>query len=128
MFSCPTAVDEYFSRKISNLDLNFNKSDGSLRYQQRVSFQERVKEAEDTKKRYPNKVPLVIEKHKSDKTLPHIDKVRCQIYSDLYLQIYFQIKWLVPQEMSLAQLTGVIKQRIKCPPHQELFLTLNHQR
>ena len=86
MFSCPTAVDEYFSRKISNLDLNFNKSDGSLRYQQRVSFQERVKEAEDTKKRYPNKVPLVIEKHKSDKTLPHIDKVRCQIYSYFFLQ------------------------------------------
>ena len=76
MFSCPTAVDEYFSRRISNLDFNFNKSEESQRYQDRVSFQERVKEAQDTKSRYPNKVPLVIEKHKSDKTLPHIDKVR----------------------------------------------------
>lgn len=33
-----------------------------------------------------------------------------------------QIKWLVPQEMSLAQLSGVIKQRLQSPPGQQLFL------
>ena len=72
---CPTAVDEFFVKKLSNLDLNFNKGGSEGGYQDRVSFEERVREAEDTKTRYPNKIPLVIEKHKSEKSLPDIDKV-----------------------------------------------------
>ncbi len=37
---------------------------------------------------------------------------------------FLQIKWLVPQEMSLAQLSGVIKERLQVPPSadQQLFL------
>ena len=69
---CPTAVDAYFGKKLSHLDLTFNKTSS---YQERVSFEERVKEAEDTRSRYPNKIPLVIEKHKADKYLQDIDKV-----------------------------------------------------
>lgn len=104
---CPTAIDEFFEKKFSQLDINFNKK-AQLTYRDRVSFEDRVKEAEDTRSRYPNKVPLVIERHKSEKYLPAIDK----------------IKWLVPQEMSLAQLSGVIKERLQVPPSadQQLFL------
>ena len=69
---CPTAVDAYFGKKLSHLDLTFSKTSS---YQERVSFEERVKEAEDTRSRYPNKIPLVIEKHKADKYLQDIDKV-----------------------------------------------------
>ena len=72
---CPTAVDEFFVKKLSNLDLNFNKGGSGAGYQDRVSFEERVREAEDTKTRYPNKIPLVIEKHRSERSLPDIDKV-----------------------------------------------------
>ena len=71
---CPTAIDEFFDKKFSQLDLNFNKG-SHLTYQDRVSFEDRVKEAEDTRTRYPNKVPLVIERHKSERNLPEIDKV-----------------------------------------------------
>ena len=71
---CPTAIDEFFEKKFSQLDMNFNKKT-QLTYRDRVSFEDRVKEAEDTRSRYPNKVPLVIERHRSEKYLPAIDKV-----------------------------------------------------
>ena len=73
---CPTAVDEFFVKKLSNFDFNQNKNKSSYCYQDKVSFQDRVKEAEETRSRYPNKVPLVIEKHRSERNLPDIDKVR----------------------------------------------------
>ena len=133
---CPTAVDAYFGKKLSHLDLTFSKTSS---YQERVSFEERVKEAEDTRSRYPNKIPLVIEKHKADKYLQDIDKVA----TIRPVQLYFlglimivqhclhacvcQIKWLVPHEMTLLQLAGVIKQRIRCPPHQQIFLTVQNR-
>ena len=122
---CPTAIDEFFEKKFSQLDLNFNKRT-QLTYKDRVSFEDRVKEAEDSKSRYPNKVPLVIERHKSEKYLPEMDKVNIGDF-DLSLTFCFlQIKWLVPQEMSLAQLSGVIKQRLELPPQadQQLFLLI----
>ena len=122
---CPTAIDEFFEKKFSQLDLNFNKKT-QLTYKDRVSFEDRVKEAEDSKSRYPNKVPLVIERHKSEKYLPDMDKVNIGDF-DLSLTFCFdQIKWLVPQEMSLAQLSGVIKQRLELPPQadQQLFLLI----
>ena len=125
---CPTAIDEFFEKKFSQLDLNFNKRT-QLTYKDRVSFEDRVKEAEDTKSRYPNKVPLIIERHKSEKYLPEMDKVNNRRHRDFDLSLTFcflQIKWLVPQEMSLAQLSGVIKQRLEIPPQadQQLFLLI----
>ena len=72
---CPTAVDEFFVKKLSSLDLNFNKTPAPGGYQDRISFEDRVKEAEDTRTRYPNKIPLVIEKHRSERSLQEIDKV-----------------------------------------------------
>jgi len=97
---CPSAVDEFFVKKIES---------PLYGYQDKVSFEDRLKEAEYTRNRYPTKVPLVIERHRSEKNLPNIDK----------------IKWLVPHEMTLAQLSSVIKQRLKCPSNQQLFMTIN---
>ena len=70
----PAKIDEFFEKKFSNLDLNYNKK-GPLNYRDRVQLEDRVREAEDTRARYPNKVPLVIERHRSEKYLPDIDKV-----------------------------------------------------
>ena len=81
---CPTAIDEFFEKKFSQLDINFNKKT-QLTYRDRVSFEDRVKEAEDTRSRYPNKVPLVIERHKSEKYLPAIDKVNIRLRDHLFL-------------------------------------------
>ena len=73
---CPTAVDAFFLEKFSQLELSLSRSwINSSGYQQRVSQQEREKEAVETRRRYPTKVPLVIERHHSERNLQEIDKV-----------------------------------------------------
>ena len=74
---CPTAVDAFFQGKFSHLDLSLSRSQrlNSSGYQSRVSQEQREKEAVETKRRYPTKIPLVIERHHSERNLPEIDKV-----------------------------------------------------
>ena len=73
---CPTALDEFFMQKLSSLDLNLHKRNlNESRFQERISFGERYKEAEEVKRRYPTKIPVVIERHKTEKNLQEIDKV-----------------------------------------------------
>ena len=74
---CPTAVDAFFQGKFSHLDLSLSRSQKLNRsgYQSRVSQEQREKEAGETKRRYPTKIPLVIERHHSERNLPEIDKV-----------------------------------------------------
>ena len=77
---CPTAVDEFFIQKLSNIDINLYKRNlNESKYQDRVSFEERVKDAQHTKIRYPTKIPLVIERHKTERNLEEIDKVSINI-------------------------------------------------
>ena len=73
---CPTAVDDFFIQKLSSLDISLSKrSLNESTFQDRVTFGERFKEAEQAKRRYPKKIPMVIEKHRTEKNLQDIDKV-----------------------------------------------------
>ena len=47
---CPTAVDQFFVTKLSQMDLNMNTKNKNS-YKQRVGLEERVKDAEESKKR-----------------------------------------------------------------------------
>eukprot|EP00092_Neocalanus_flemingeri_P099904 GFUD01127520.1.p1 GENE.GFUD01127520.1~~GFUD01127520.1.p1 ORF type:complete len:165 (+),score=36.54 GFUD01127520.1:66-497(+) len=105
---CPTAVDHFFMTKLSQMEINMSKRNKKS-YRQRLELEDRRKECAESRMRYPTKILLVIEKHRAEKSLEEIDK----------------IKWLVPQEMTLLQLSSVLKQRLKCPQHQQLFLTIN---
>lgn len=103
---CPTAMDQYFSDRFALLDTNHNSKQS---FKQRSSLEARKKEAEDTQKRYPSKVPLVVERYRKEKYIGEIDKV----------------KWLVPVEMTTLQLSVVLKQRLRLPPGREFFLLIN---
>ena len=59
--------------------------------------------------RYPTKIPLVVEKNHREKSLAPIDKM----------------KWLVPHEMTILQLSLVLKKRLKCPPQVQFFLLID---
>ena len=73
---CPTAVDDFFIQKLSSLDINLSKrSLNESTFKDQVTFGERFKETEEAKRRYPTKVPIVIEKHNTEKNLQDIDKV-----------------------------------------------------
>ena len=71
---CPTAVDQFFMTKLSQMDLNMNKQNKTS-YRQRVQLVDRRREARESITRYPTKIPLVIEKHRTEKSVQDIDKV-----------------------------------------------------
>merc|ERR1712130_565906 len=105
---CPTAVDQFFATKLAKLDLNRNNSSNNS-YKKTVGFQERVKEAAEKRRRYPTKIPLIVERSGGEKSLPEMDK----------------IKWIVPHETTLLHFGIALKQRLRCPHQQQFFLLVN---
>jgi GABA(A) receptor-associated protein len=69
------------------------------------TFEERKSECDIIRKKYPNRIPIIVIKNsKSD--IPDIDKN----------------KFLVPNDLSIAQFLFTIRKRIKLRPEQSLFL------
>ena len=72
-------------------------------------FETRKKEASRIRAKYPDRVPVIVEKDPKYKSLPDIDKV----------------KFLVPDELTVGQMIYVIRRRIKLSPEQALFIFVN---
>jgi len=69
------------------------------------SIENRQAEAHRIRSKYPDRVPIIVEKFKNT-SLPEIDKK----------------KYLVPNELSVAQFIYVIRKRIRLEKEQSLFL------
>ena len=109
------------------MKVNKNKTKiKSKSYRQRLSLEDRRKEAKDCRLRYrylksfyifvhsdafryPTKVPVVVERSNGEKMLGTLDKS----------------KWIVPHEMTVLQLSTVIRQRLSSSPKEQLFLLVN---
>jgi GABA(A) receptor-associated protein len=61
--------------------------------------------------KYPHKIPIIIEKDKS-----------CTLTSELHAN-----KFLVPEDLSVAQLLYTLRKRIMLPPEQAIFVFFNQQ-
>jgi len=72
------------------------------------SFEERNKESIAIRKKYPERYPIIVEKHTSCE-LPTIDKC----------------KYLVPKDMPFSQFIFIIRKRINLRPETAIFLTVN---
>jgi GABA(A) receptor-associated protein len=70
------------------------------------SLDKRKKEAERILKKYPERIPVIVEGDKSDKNAPTIDKR----------------KYLVPKDLTMGQFVYVIRKRINLNPEQALFV------
>lgn len=72
------------------------------------TFEERLNESEEIVKKYPNRIPLIVEKleNKNDTIIPKIDKN----------------KYLVPDDLTVGQLVYVVKKRIKLTPEKAIFI------
>ena len=66
---------------------------------------DRKEESENILQRYPDRIPVIVEKH-AQSNIDDIDKK----------------KYLVPVDLSIGQFMYVIRKRIKCPPEQAIFL------
>lgn len=74
-------------------------------YKQSVPFSQRVAECQRIREKFPNRVPVIVEKAtRSD--VPLIDKK----------------KYLVPSDLTIGQFIFVIRKRLSLPPEKALFL------
>ena len=78
-------------------------------FKDKYPFEKRKNEAGNVYQKYPDRVPVIVLKHKSS-DLPDIDKC----------------KYLVPKDMTMSQFMFVIRKRIKLDSSQTLFITVNN--
>ena len=74
------------------------------------SFDKRIQESNKMLSKHPNSICVIIEKSKSDNTIPDIDKH----------------KYLIPKELTVGQLLYVIRKRIHLTPQQAIFFYVNN--
>lgn len=74
-------------------------------FKKNYSFDQRSNESEKIMKKYPGRVPVIVEKDIKSK-IPDLDKT----------------KFLVPMELTIGQLLYVIRKRIKISPEKAIFI------
>lgn len=74
------------------------------------SFDERLKESTNIKKKYPSRFPIIVERYNKCKNINDIDKK----------------KYLVPEDMTLGQFIFTIRKRLKLTPEKALFVFINN--
>lgn len=79
-------------------------------YKDNKSFDERFKESEMILKKYPHRIPVIVEKSNKCKNIADIDKN----------------KFLVPDDMVMSQFIYVIRKRIKLSAEQAIFIFVNN--
>ena len=79
-------------------------------YKDNKTFDERFKESEMILKKYPNRIPVIVEKSKKCKNIVDIDKN----------------KFLVPNDMVMSQFIYVIRKRIKLSSEKAIFIFVNN--
>ena len=75
-------------------------------FKQDFVFKERFKESSRLLEKYPERVPVIIERSENSKHLTIIDKN----------------KYLVPKELTMSQLLWVIRKRMRIRKDQAVFL------
>ena len=86
-------------------------TDYSFDFQRKFDFDKRHVEASRIKEKYPNRIPIILEKNEKCKTVPDIDKK----------------KFLVPQDLTMGQFQYVVRKRLKnLGPDQGLFFFINN--
>ena len=77
----------------------------SLTFQKKYDLETRKKESTRIKEKYPNKLPVIVEQHKSS-TIKKIEKS----------------KFLVPEELTVAQLLVIIRKRLELDATQAIYI------
>ena len=78
-------------------------------FQNKFSLKNRSEESARILDKYPNRIPVIVEKMPSS-DIPDIDKK----------------KYLVPSDLTFGQFMYVIRKRIKLAPEQAIFMFINN--
>lgn len=80
-----------------------------FQFKQSSTFEHRHSESRRIRNKYPNRVPVIVEKSKSS-SIPDLDKH----------------KFLVPHDITVGQFVLVIRKRIKLSPDQAIYVFSNN--
>ena len=80
-------------------------------YKKNNSLEKRNKESENILKKYPNRIPVIVEKSNRCKDINDIDKS----------------KFLVPNDLTMNQFIYVIRKRLKLSAEKALFIFINNK-
>ncbi|KAM9792233.1 microtubule-associated protein 1 light chain 3 gamma [Neosynchiropus ocellatus] len=87
-----------------------NQQLNSKPFKQRKSFATRKQEVAGIRSKFPNKIPVIIERYEREKYLPPLDKT----------------KFLVPHELPMTQFVTIIRNRMALLPTQAFYLLINN--
>lgn len=85
--------------------------DQMKRFKQRRPFEARKLEVENIRKKFPTKIPVVVERYQREVNLPVMDKT----------------KFLVPQELTMLNFAIIIKNRLRIPTSRAFYFVINNQ-
>lgn len=80
-------------------------------FKQRRSFEIRKLEVDNIRKKFPNKIPVVVERYQREVNLPIMDKT----------------KFLVPNELTIMNFAIIIKNRLRVPSSRAFYFVVNNQ-
>ncbi|XP_029468731.1 microtubule-associated proteins 1A/1B light chain 3C-like [Rhinatrema bivittatum] len=80
-------------------------------FKQRKCLAMRKDEVTAMRKKFPRKLPVIVERYPKEKVLPGLEKT----------------KFLVPQELTLGQFAAVIRNRMPISPSQAVYFLVNNQ-
>ncbi|XP_053214996.1 microtubule-associated proteins 1A/1B light chain 3A-like [Panonychus citri] len=78
----------------------------NFEFKRNLTFDERQKQSQSMRRLYSDKTPIIIEKYRSEKQLPIIDRNR----------------YLVPQHLPCSKLVEIVRRRLTLHPSYALFL------
>jgi len=78
-------------------------------FKNKYTFDKRKSESSRIKERYPDRLPIIVEKNSNCKNLTDIDKN----------------KYLVPKDLTIGQFSYVIRKRLKLTQETAIFLFCN---
>ncbi len=78
-------------------------------FQSTHSFEDRCKESKRIREKFPQRIPIIVERARNSQSVPELDKTR----------------FLVPGEITVAQFLYVIRRRMTLPPETALYVFIN---
>ncbi|XP_067831761.1 microtubule-associated proteins 1A/1B light chain 3C-like [Heptranchias perlo] len=80
-------------------------------FKERRSLALRQSEVANIRSKFPNKLPVIVERYMRERSLPQLDKS----------------KYLVPRELSLCQFMIIIRNRMSLTSSQAFYLMVNNR-